>query len=118
MKRVFVIPLIALALAGCATLGNAKLDVDKGFFAAQKTFESYQQAAVVMITSGVLTGDAKAKAIAISDSGVQAEADGYAAIKAADQIAESNATDDLSSFAGQLAALGVEPVAPSTSTGN
>lgn len=106
----------ALALAACATGGSLALDADKGFFAAQAAFKSYQQAALAMITSGALTGAAKEKAIAINDAGVQAEATGYAAIQAADLVAETNATSDLGNFAGQLAALGVQPA--TSTTGN
>jgi len=96
-----------LALAGCATTGTVRLDADKAFLTAQIGFESLQQAALAGIQSGAISGDAKARVIALNDKGVRLEAEGYAARQAANAAAEGDAAIGLTTIVSQIVALGV-----------
>jgi len=100
MKRSILI--LALALSACQTTNSVQLDADKAIILGETSFIAVKQIALAGIQSGAITGDTKAKVIALVDQGQAYENE----IVAGNNVA-SNITA-LSSVISQLGQLGVK----------
>ncbi len=108
MKRMFLLmPLAALALAGCTTLGTAKIDADKAFLTADIAFKSAQQTVLAGCSVPNAPATICGQAIDILHTGAQAEAAGFSAQQAGSAADEAAAVTNLTNLIGQLTALGV-----------
>lgn len=109
MKRMFLMmPLAALALAACSTVGTVRLNADKAFLTAQVAFKSAQQTTLATCTvPTVQTTAACQTAIALLHTGAQYEAAGFSAQQAGSASDEATAVTNLTNLIGQLTALGV-----------